>query len=156
MYKPPFLKVRDIIRKGIDFDLKDESFPSPYVLELRIQLPPHSSMPLSSTALSDLPSTPLLGIHWIFLFSDLITLPVLDCHGFDYCYSFSVSELSDFLLRNYSKSFSCYDTFHRPVWLSYSTFQTGPWYSIQTTFLNSIVITSELILYVSNSFEMLH
>lgn len=88
--------------------------------------------------------TSLLCLFWIAM--DL----------FDYCYSFSVSELSDFLLRNYSKSFSCYDTFHRPVWLSYSTFQTGPWYSIQTTFLNSIVITSELILYVSNSFEMLH
>ena len=62
-YKPPFLKVRDIIRKGIDFDLKDESLPSPYILEPRIQLPSHSSMPLSSTALCELPSTPLLGIH---------------------------------------------------------------------------------------------
>lgn len=60
----------------------------------------------------------------ICLLTPMLTFPARYCCGFDYCYCFSVSELSDFLLSNYSNSFSCYDTVHGPIPKPYSAFQT--------------------------------
>lgn len=107
--RPPFLWMM-IICSGNDKILISK----PGVL--RLQRSSHFSLPLSWTALSDLPCTLPLGLLLIFLASDLMThFPHLQsCLGSYSCYSFSISELSDFLHNNDSSSFSRYVALHCP------------------------------------------